>query len=614
MVSLRQEMFGVSRTPPSVDRFLLDEKLGAGGMGIVYAARDPRLERKIALKLVRVEREFGPKGEARLLREARSMARLAHPNVVQIYEAGEWEGRVFIAMELVRGRTLAAWLAQSPRKWQEVIVVFRMAGRGLAAAHAAGVVHRDFKPENVLIGDDGHARVTDFGLAIGQSIPDEGSTPSERASTERHPAGPTTTGAFAGTPAYMAPELFLGRPASAASDQFSFCVALYHALHGEHPFAGEDRAALARAIVAGQVRPPRSRIPGHIHRAVIRGLSPAPAQRFPTMDALLAALEPGKDPRMLRIAAGGAVAGLALLAVLLRDRGTVSCVLSQTRFEATNTADTYRVPPGCTTIRVQTWGGGGGGALAEGGSGGYAEARFTVTPGQDLAVEVGPGGGHWGIGGDLVFAGGSYGGGGHYSGASSGGYSGVRDGNDWLIVAGGGGGGGASGEGGGGGGGGPGQDGFPLSAMGGHGGTPESPGAGGASVHGASPGSSGHGMRGGTGGSSIGGIGGGSGGGGYKAGGGGGGDGWPPKAGGSDSGGGGGGSGYVHHARAIAGSLKLETPGRLQVANAAASGGAGQGGARRLPNRTWLRKDAVSEATSGRPGLIILTVGETMDQ
>ena len=168
MVSLRQEMFGVSRTPPSVDRFLLDEKLGAGGMGIVYAARDPRLERKIALKLVRVEREFGPKGEARLLREARSMARLAHPNVVQIYEAGEWEGRVFIAMELVRGRTLAAWLAQSPRKWQEVIVVFRMAGRGLAAAHAAGVVHRDFKPENVLIGDDGHARGTDFGLAIGQ--------------------------------------------------------------------------------------------------------------------------------------------------------------------------------------------------------------------------------------------------------------------------------------------------------------------------------------------------------------------------------------------------------------------------------------------------------------
>ena len=323
MANLRASMFGTATEPARVGRFVVLETLGAGGMGVVHAAYDPRLERKIALKLVKPEVAAAAKVEARLLREAQAMARLSHPNVVQIHEVGAWEGRVFIAMELVAGRSLAAWLGEQAHGWREVVHVFAEAGRGLAAAHAAGIVHRDFKPENVLVGDDGRVRVTDFGLARGGGGGDEaGATwPEAGDPLAEIVAGATGgTAGVAGTPRFMAPEQFLGEPATAASDQFSFCVALYQALHGVPPFAGEDRLTLARAVIAGERRePPRMRIPRAIHRALVRGLARAPEDRFPAMDGLLRAIEPRARWQRIAPAAlfgltSGALLGFNLLA------------------------------------------------------------------------------------------------------------------------------------------------------------------------------------------------------------------------------------------------------------------------------------------------------------
>ncbi len=319
MASLRNAMFGVSSEPARVDRFIILETLGTGGMGVVHAAHDPRLGRRIALKLVRPEAAAGAAIETRLLREAQAMARLSHPNVVQIHEVGAWNGRVFIAMELVAGQSLAAWLTARARGWREIVGVFLEAGRGLAAAHAVGMVHRDFKPENVLVGDDGRVRVTDFGLARGER------TRPESGETWREPGGPLAsivadetveTAGFAGTPRYMSPEQFRGEAATPASDQFSFCVALYQALHGVHPFAGEDREALAQAVLAGKLRePPRIRIPRAIHRALVRGLSHDPGARFSRMPELLAAIEPRSPwrrmaPMALFLLTGAGAAGL----------------------------------------------------------------------------------------------------------------------------------------------------------------------------------------------------------------------------------------------------------------------------------------------------------------
>ena len=317
MANLRAAMFGVRVEPTRVGRFVLLETLGVGGMGVVHAAYDPRLDRRVALKLVHPD-AAGAGVEGRLLREAQAMARLSHPNVVQIHEVGVWDGRIFIAMELVAGRTLAAWLAAARRSWREVVGVFVEAGKGLAAAHAAGIVHRDFKPENVLVGDDGRVRVTDFGLARGSV---DGGAPQDAWREPGDPLGAvagtarTDPGARAGTPAYMSPEQFLGETATAASDQFSFCVALHHGLHAVHPFPGDDRAALARSVISGARREPlRLGSPRRIHRAVVRGLARAPEARFPGMDALLAAIAPRPRWRVvvpalvLTLLGGGALA------------------------------------------------------------------------------------------------------------------------------------------------------------------------------------------------------------------------------------------------------------------------------------------------------------------
>ncbi len=269
---------GLSATPGDygfavgspIGRYVVLERIGGGGMGIVYSAYDPKLDRRVALKLLRPD--VSPDAQPRLLREGQTLARLAHPNVVNVHDVGEFDGRVFVDMEFVKGSTLTRWLEASPRSVREVLDVFLQAGRGLAAAHAVGIVHRDFKPDNVLVGDDGRVRVADFGIAMLSGV--------DAPSNVAH-----------GTPLYMAPEQTRGGGADARSDQWSFCLSLVEALTGQHPLAGV--APGARPSEIGLPRSPR--IPLWLRPVLARGLRADPGARFPSTDALLAALS--RDPR-----------------------------------------------------------------------------------------------------------------------------------------------------------------------------------------------------------------------------------------------------------------------------------------------------------------------------
>jgi tetratricopeptide (TPR) repeat protein len=279
-------------------RYVILERRGAGAMGVVYAAYDPELERKVALKLVRGEAASAGTAALsdRLRREARAMAKLAHPNVVAIHDVGVALGQVFLAMEYVEGDTLSAWLRARSRSSGEILAVFAAAGRGLAAAHAEGLVHRDVKPDNILVGDDGRVRVTDFGLVAPQGAPHL--TPSPDAAFS--PGAPRVTHHF-GTPAYLAPEQLEGKPADARSDQFSFCASLHEALLGERAFDGDTPEALLASIRSGKRRrrPLKEQaLPGGVMDAIEQGLSADPARRFPTLAPLLDALDTA--PRVAR--------------------------------------------------------------------------------------------------------------------------------------------------------------------------------------------------------------------------------------------------------------------------------------------------------------------------
>lgn len=309
----------------NVARYVILNLVGRGGMGEVYAAYDPQLDRRVALKLLhqaglgdgqRVARE-------RLLREAKAIARLSHPNVVVVHDAGaianpEQGERVFLAMEFVEGRTLADWLTDSPRSWRQIRDSFLAAGAGLLAAHDAGLVHRDFKPHNVMVtAADGTVRVMDFGLASdGSEIgKDSAIDPQGNAATvEEHSLALTRTGALLGTPLYMAPEQFQGRRTDARTDQFSFCVALYEALYGERPFPSDRLPVLIDAVTKGAVREPpaRSGVPPFLRRIILRGLQPDPAKRFPSMRELLDQLR--MDPRRRQRIGAAVMLSLALAA------------------------------------------------------------------------------------------------------------------------------------------------------------------------------------------------------------------------------------------------------------------------------------------------------------
>ncbi len=289
-------------------RYVVIDRIGSGGMGVVYAAYDPELDRKIALKVLR----HGSRGSAtdrqeqrtRLLREAQAMAKLSHPNVITVHDVGTVDGNVFLAMEFIDGKTLGAWMKKR-RSWREVVPVFRRAAMGLAAAHDVGLVHRDFKPDNVLLGRDGRVLVTDFGLAR----PAAGKTGTfatvpSLSSEQVLTASLTQTGALVGTPAYMAPEQLAGERTDALSDQFSFCVAMYEALYGERPFPGRSLPELMNSVSEGRVRPvPREvSVPRWIRKVLLRGLAVEGEDRFESMTALLAALRADPWAKWRRVA------------------------------------------------------------------------------------------------------------------------------------------------------------------------------------------------------------------------------------------------------------------------------------------------------------------------
>ena len=270
---LEARLLGLETSPVQLGPYRLERVLGRGAMGVVYLGRDPRLDRAVAIKLLRDEAEVGAR---RLEREARALARLSHPNVVTIHEVGEHDGRTFIAMEHVPGRNLQEWL-ETPHALGERIDMLRQAALGLQAAHAIGLVHRDFKPHNAIVGDDGRLRIVDFGLA---TIPSERELPTTPMRVDDPFARLTATGACLGTPAYMAPELWAGAPPSPASDQFALCCVGWELLFGRHPFEGSKRGVVPRPPTDPRVSTP-------LADALVRGLAADPQARNVDLDAIV---------------------------------------------------------------------------------------------------------------------------------------------------------------------------------------------------------------------------------------------------------------------------------------------------------------------------------------
>jgi serine/threonine protein kinase/tetratricopeptide (TPR) repeat protein len=344
----------------TVGRYVVLDPVGAGGMGDVYSAFDPELDRKVAIKVLKLAESVDKDDvRTRMQREAQALARLSHPHVVAVHDVG-WlpDGRMFLTVELVTGTTLKKWQRESKRNWRAVLEVYIAAGRGLAAAHRAGLVHRDFKPANVLMGNDGSVKVTDFGLARAvdaasdsmrppplppgtpqtldrtpskAALPNAAQAVAEASSDATPPTPPpslpsnpsskplhsevTETGTILGTPGYMAPEQYMGQRTDARSDQFSFCISLFEGLYGVRPFAGKDLDEVADAVLgAKMVRVPEGGVPPWVRRLVTRGLSTDPTARFASLDELLEALS--HDPRKARIRAAMAVAGAAAMAGL----------------------------------------------------------------------------------------------------------------------------------------------------------------------------------------------------------------------------------------------------------------------------------------------------------
>jgi tetratricopeptide (TPR) repeat protein len=286
-----------------IGRYVVLRPLGRGGMGLVVLADDPELDRRVAIKLLRPGGggEDVARAQRRLQREAQAIARLSHPNVVAVYDVGTYADGVFIAMEYVPGESVRAWSRMKKRSLDEILSVFIAAGRGLAAAHAAGLVHRDVKPDNILVGEAGVVKVLDFGLARAlaeRSTMGEGEGEAERARppsldelrSDELLVGPmTVVGQVMGTPTYMAPEQALGRTMTGKSDQYSLCVSLYEAVLERRPFQGKGQE-LVEARARGVTFPERPRVSRGLQRVLEQGLAHAPSRRFESMDELVRAL------------------------------------------------------------------------------------------------------------------------------------------------------------------------------------------------------------------------------------------------------------------------------------------------------------------------------------
>ena len=299
--------------PARVGRFTVIDKLGEGGMGVVFRGRDADLDRDLALKLV--SHRGGPDGRVRLLREAQAMARVAHPNVVPVYEVGIHGDDVFVAMELVRGTTLGRWLRAERRPWRARVQALVDAGRGLAAAHRAGVLHRDVKPDNILMGDDGRARIVDFGLARA-AVPDAAASPAVLDAQLTH------HGAVVGTPGYMSPEHFDGE-VSAQADQWSLAATAYVALFGCLPFPVDDLATLPERLrTTAPPVPTLGDVPAAVVDAILRGLDPDPAARHASVEAMVdawaaaLAVDPDADRQRFRRQRRGLAIAIAIGGVL----------------------------------------------------------------------------------------------------------------------------------------------------------------------------------------------------------------------------------------------------------------------------------------------------------
>lgn len=300
-------------TGDTFGRYVVLEPVGRGAMGVVFAAYDRTLDRKVALKM------FNAKGQAdhdRVIREARSLAQVRSQHVVAVHDVGVIDERVFLTMEFIEGGTLRKWLHDKRRTCDEILATFLLAGRGLAAAHAAGIYHRDFKPANVMVGANGRVAVTDFGLARRATDADPVEAPNVELDASAEDAV-TNTGGMAGTPGFMAAEQWAGEPGDASSDQFAFCVSLYRALYGHPPFDGRSIPQLMTSVIQGElIGPPARPASGRVRRALVRGLSREPAARFPDMRAVLAAIRPSPPRRrgtMLMVGATAMIAGSVYL-------------------------------------------------------------------------------------------------------------------------------------------------------------------------------------------------------------------------------------------------------------------------------------------------------------
>ncbi|HEX2686249.1 MAG TPA: serine/threonine-protein kinase [Kofleriaceae bacterium] len=321
-----QALFG-SAAPAKLGRYVLLGKSGDGGMGVVYAAYDPELHRKVALKILH-PRQQHERAHERLIAEARALAKLDHPNVVKVHDVITHGDQVVLVMEWVEGDTLATWGRSGPRPWRDVLQVYLQAAHGLAAAHGVGVVHRDFKPANAILGTDGRVRVLDFGLArpadTASATAQPSATPQGLAAGsvgETWPMGLTATGAMVGTLAYAPPEQLQGAPATPASDQFSFAVSLHHALEGVSPFAGDDISSRLAAIQSGHIALATDGrvVPAWLRAIIARALASPPAARFPSLRDLIAALTRPRGWRRWRNpAALGALTAIAVVAILTR--------------------------------------------------------------------------------------------------------------------------------------------------------------------------------------------------------------------------------------------------------------------------------------------------------